>query len=98
MEISSLISKSDFLKAYGLWGVDRYKKFIDHIEEKFGELVDYETSMESLSIKATWKDSGGNTHVSVHGVLSRRDLISECGGEIVWLRRLGAFRDIVGPA
>ncbi|HCH2101111.1 TPA: hypothetical protein NKR60_001192 [Vibrio parahaemolyticus] len=92
MEISSLISKSDFLKAYGLWGVNRYKKFIDHIEEKFGELIDYETSMESLSIKATWKDSGGNTHASVHGFVSRRDQTSKCGGEIVWLKRLGTFR------
>ncbi len=92
LAISKFINKSDFHKAYGLWDIDKYRKFIEYVEEKFGEVIDYETSIDNLYIKVSWNDNGGNIHATVCGSISRRDQKSECGGEIVWLKRLKTFR------
>ncbi len=92
IEVPNFISQREFRKVYGLWGGDRYMQFVHYVKEKIEDVIDYETSVDDLYIKRSWTDSGRNIHILILGSVSRRDQISECGGEIVWLRRLKRFR------
>ena len=67
-------------------------QFSRHIKEKLDEVTDEETYVDNLFIKEVWKDNGGNVHATIRGRVSRRDQSGECGGEVVWLKRLKIFR------
>lgn len=91
-KLEEFITQFTFKRKYGLLSTGRYKQFLSFISEKVQQSIDKETKLVALSLENEWKDQGGNTHVSIQGIVSRRNEEADIGAEIVWLKRLKTFR------
>ncbi|MES9900417.1 MAG: hypothetical protein ABW148_15540 [Sedimenticola sp.] len=90
--IKKHLSQFSFRRIYGFSSVGKYKQFINYVEERLEQTIDKETNLSELSFSNSWKDQGGNIHVSIRGKITRRNENADIGAEIVLLKRLKTFR------
>jgi len=91
-DITKFISRRTFWHYFTLWSRQRYSQFVEVSNERLNSMIDKQTSLNKLSIKNSWKDGGGNTHISIGGIAIRGSEQAKVRAEIVWLKNLKIFR------
>ncbi len=84
--------QNDFVKALGLFDHAQYEMFNDKLNKELAEKLHPSAMVNSLDFISTWKDSGGNTHATLKGLVRVLGDGKEIGAEFVWLKTLKRFR------
>ena len=87
-----VIQQTDFVKAFRLTDSIQYEQFYEKVTKELAEILHPLAVVDNLGFASTWRDAGGNTHVTLKGTASSFGRRKEIGGEFVWLKNLRRFR------